>query len=149
MDLGEKMIDVTVKVPQERLAEFYGMFGAWLASESAPGAPATVLTVERWDAERDVELAREYWGKLSSPGRGLISLLVAEPDKPVSGEGIASALGLAKGKYGVAGVLAWPGRYAAAMGRQMPVTFEAGEVGKSANYWVTADVAALFAKVGA
>jgi len=143
------LIDVTVKVPQERLAEFYGMFGTWLAGESVPGATTPVVTAERWDVERDQDLAREYWGKPSGPGRGLISLLVAEPQKPVSGEDIASALGLDKGKYGVAGVLAWPGRYAAAMGRQMPVSFEAGEVGKSANYWVTADIAALFAKVGA
>ena len=53
---------------------------------------------------------------------------------------LGDSLGLSKIKYGVAGVLASPGRYAAAAGRHFPVSYQPGPAGGSANYSVTEEI---------
>lgn len=138
------MIDVTVKVPGQRLADFYAMFGAWLGGASGPAEPLKAGPTG-WSAE-DGALAAELWGKFSEAAQGLYSILIDAPGEKFSGEELAKRLGLAKGKYGIAGVLAWPGRYAAAAGRHMPIAYEDGPAGAGANYWLTPELAALFGK---
>ncbi|MGI8666477.1 MAG: DUF6416 domain-containing protein [Jatrophihabitans sp.] len=55
-------------------------------------------------------------------------------------------LDIPHGPWGVAGVLAWPGRYSAAIGKKLPVLKEDGEIGQGSNYWIEQSVAELFAK---
>ncbi|OLT10162.1 hypothetical protein BJF78_29255 [Pseudonocardia sp. CNS-139] len=139
------MIDVTVKVPAERVAEFYSMFGGWLSS------PPTVVGPEAADseahtpwAEVDVEVAAAVWSKFSETARALFSTLIDNPERKYSGDELSEMLGIPNGKHGVAGVLAWPGRHCFAAGRALPWSWESPEEGAPAVYWFTGEIATLF-----
>lgn len=145
------MQDITVPVPDERVPEFYQLFGAWLAGVPVPDAEEgqqvgnPEVEVAPWgQTDDDLALARVIWGKLSQRAKAMFGVLMEEPSQKFSGEFLAESLNIPNGKYGVAGVLAWPGRYSYAVGRYLPVRYEDGAVGKSANYWMEPDVAALF-----
>ena len=145
------MADITVPVPEDRIAEFYQFFGAWLA-----GAPTSVVSVGQqvghpetnvvaWArADEDLALAQVVWEKLSDRAKAMFDLLTEHPGAKISGEMIAEKVDIPNGKYGVAGVLAWPGRHCYAVGRVLPVRYEDGPVGGSANYWIEKEVADLF-----
>ena len=133
-------MEVTIPVPEERLAEFYEWFGKWLKGVDEPGGPPPEL--KPWRPE-DADLAELLWERLSEPAQKVIGILVREDEAKVSGEEIAKELGF-KNKYGVAGTLAWPGRRAAELGRPLPVFFEEGPVGEGAQYWMPRSVADLF-----
>jgi hypothetical protein len=147
------MADITVPVPDERVPEFYQFFGAWLAGSTTavaaeghqPGSPE--VEVEPWgQTGDDLALAQVVWGKLSQPAQAMFNLLMEHPGEKISGETVAAKVGIEKGKYGVAGLLAWPARHSYAVGRQLPVWYEDGPVGGSADYWIEPDVADLFKK---
>ncbi|KQY61816.1 DUF6416 domain-containing protein [Nocardioides sp. Root140] len=139
------MPDVTVPVPDDRVAEFYGFFSAWLAGEDAPASPAASVAVAPWgQSDDDLGKAQVVWSKLSERATAMFELLLDEPGNKVSGEEIADRLGIPNGKYGVAGVLAWPGRHANAVGRPLPVQYDDGPVGGSASYWIAPATAAIF-----
>jgi hypothetical protein len=148
--MSQVMREVTVLVPDEpeRVAEFYERHGRWLAGlETGDGSEANVAELVDWtDSEDDLALARVVWAKFSPPAKALLELLMDPPDRKFSGEDLAETLDIPNGKYGVAGVLAWPGRHSHAVGRWLPVRYEKGPVGGSASYWVTAEVASLFRK---
>jgi hypothetical protein len=148
-----EMQEIKVLVPGERVAEFYQFFGSWLAGDAAAAAsgPASQggggqgTEVAPWgQTEEDAALAKIVWDKLSSRGKAMFGLLMESPGEQFSGEWIAEKLDIPNGKYGVAGVLAWPGRHCIAVGRELPVRYRDGEVGGSANYWMTHEVAELF-----
>lgn len=150
----DEMPDITVPVPEDRVPEFYQFFGAWLAgSPSATVAPvgqhagASGDDLSPWGStDEDLGLAQVVWGKLSERARAMFSLLMESPGEKISGEDIAETLDIPNGKYGVAGVLAWPGRHSYAVGRWLPIYYEDGPVGASANYWMEPEVADLFNK---
>jgi hypothetical protein len=144
------MIDVTVKVPEERVGEFYEMLGRWLTgaelADDAIDQPVTGL--KDWtDSQEDVALAGTVWGKLSPRAKAVFSLLMDHPGQPMSGEDLASACDIPNGKYGVAGVLAWPGRHCAAVNRNLPSQWRGGSDDSGGIYWVEREVADLFGKV--
>ena len=145
------MIDVTVKVPEERIAEFYGMYGRWLSGEAVAEAeeqPAVPVELVMWsDTQDDEALAKVVWGKLSQRAKDMFTLLMDNPDKKFGGEALAEQLDIPNGKYGVAGVLAWPGRHSYAVNRYLPIRYEEGQDGELGSYWMTSEVAALFGKV--
>ena len=123
------MIDVTVKVPEDCVGEFYEMVGPWLTGEElAVGALCSHVTglKEGTDSPEDLALARMVWEKLSPRGKAVFSLLMGRPGEKVSAEDLASACDIPNGRYGVAGVLAWPGRYCAAVNRHLPVRWKGG-----------------------
>jgi len=147
------MPDVTVPVPDDRVPEFYQFFGAWLAGAQPPitadsqqeSNPHT--GTQPWvDTDEDLVLAQGVWERLSKRARAMMNLLMESPGAKLSGEVIAQKVGIPNGKYGVAGVLAWPGRHCLAVGRKLPIRYEEGPVGESANYWIESHVAALFTK---
>jgi hypothetical protein len=148
------MPDITVPVPEDRVPEFYQFFGAWLAG--APSITASSLgqqvgnphvEVAPWgQTDEDLALAQVVWEKLSERAKGMFELLMQSPGDKISGEEIAESLDIPNGKYGVAGVLAWPGRHSYAVGRHLPVRYEDGPVGGSANYWIDKGTADLFSK---
>lgn len=143
------MIDVTVKVPEDRIAEFYALVGSWLSGEPASGEEDDGEAVPSdWaNTDDDLRLAAIVWTKFSPRARALFSLLMERPGTKISGEEIARALNIPHGKYGVAGVLAWPGRRCLAVGRTLPWKYEDGPVGGSASYWVDPEIADLFGRV--
>jgi hypothetical protein len=85
-------------------------------------------------------------GKLSERAQSLFSVLIDAPSVKASGERLATDLDIPDGKYDVAGVLAWPSRHCAEVGRTLPVRYQDGAKGESANYWMDPATAAVFGK---
>jgi hypothetical protein len=146
---------VTVAVPEERVAEFYTWFGAFLASEPGSFAPSWGRgrrgprwsrpqgEAQAWSAD-DADQAAWLYSKLAPPARQLVYLLADAPAQRFGGEEIAKRLGLEKGAHGVAGILAWPGRYCRHLGRVLPIATE-GRADGGTDYYMESEVAALFA----
>jgi hypothetical protein len=70
--------------------------------------------------------------------------LIDAPGERFGGDELAARVGIPNGKHGVAGVLAWPGRYAFAVGRRQPWSWAYPIEGGNAVYWFADDVAELF-----
>ncbi|MCW2957633.1 MAG: hypothetical protein JWP18_436 [Solirubrobacterales bacterium] len=68
----------------------------------------------------------------------------AHPGERVAGNDVAARLGLDKGAHGVAGILAWPGRYSRKVDRELPIRTE-GRADGGTDYSMDPEVAALFA----
>jgi hypothetical protein len=149
---------VTVPVPEERVAEFYAWFAAFLAAEPGhgPGRPGfggrgrrgrrPPGTAAAWSAG-DGERAAWLYGRLAPAARELFDLVAAAPGRRFSGNEVAARLGLEKGAHGVAGILAWPGRYCRHLDRTLPIA-TAGRADGGTDYFMEPEVAALFARGG-
>jgi hypothetical protein len=159
---------ITIEVPEERVAEFYAWFAEFLstpAGEFGPsrmrrGGPAAHRGFRGpggfgghrgfggepspW-TDDDLEQARWIYRKLSDPARDLFDLLIDHPAEHYGGNDIASRLQLDKGAHGVAGILAWPGRWCRKLGREFPIDTEAREDGGT-DFSMSAATAALFAR---
>jgi hypothetical protein len=147
---------VTVAVPEGRVPEFYSWFAAFLAAE--PGTPPPHprrgrrgmrhhIEARAWSAE-DADQAAWLYGRLAPPARELFDLLIDAPAERFGGETIAKRLKLDKGAHGVAGILAWPGRYSRHLGRALPIATE-GRTDGGTDYYMDPDIAALFANARA
>lgn len=146
---------VTVAVPAERVPEFYAWFAAFLAAQPGSGPPRG--RGPAWgrgggrlhhDAQPWLEDATEEaaWllGRLAPPARALFDLLIDAPGEHFAGNDIAARLALDKGAHGVAGILAWPGRYCRKLGRAFPIVTE-GRPDGGTDFWMEPAVAAVFA----
>ena len=145
---------VTVAVPEERVPEFYAWFASFRAAE--PGTPPPFGEHGRrgrrggrrrddacaWSPE-DGEQATWLYRKLAPPARQLFDLLADRPGARIGGEQLARQLALEKGSHGVAGVLAWPGRYSRHLGRVLPIATE-GRPDGGTDYYMDPDIARLF-----
>jgi uncharacterized protein DUF6416 len=156
---------VTVPVPEERVAEFYAWFASFLASEAVwsggpghrgpgrggpggPGGPRGGAHDHRhalgpWSAA-DGERAAWLYDHLAPGARELFDVLATSPGRRFSGNEIAALLKIEKGAHGVAGVLAWPGRYSRRLERALPIATE-GRADGGTDYFMEPDVAGLFA----
>jgi hypothetical protein len=146
---------VTVAVPEERVPEFYSWFAAFLEAEPGTTSPSWGRggrgprgsrhhgEAQAWSAA-DADQAAWLYGKLAPQARELFDLLADSPGQRFGGEAIAKHLGLDKGSHGVAGILAWPGRYARHLNRVLPIA-TAGRADGGTDYYMEPEVAALFA----
>lgn len=151
------MSDITVPVPDDRIAEFYLFFGLWLGgSLTLPEGGSQILPEASRDSgqrrnwtgsDEDREDAEKLWSKMTSRAKGFYNLLIDAPGTVFTGNQIAKELSIPNGANGVAGVLAWPGRYCLNMNRRLPQHWKDGEDGAPSVYWMDAEVAALFAAV--
>ena len=151
------MPDITVPVPDDRTAEFYQFFGQWLGgSLTLSDGGYEMLSATSGDpgkrrswtgSDEDREDAEELWSKMSSRAKGFYNLLIDAPGTEFTGNQIAEKLSIPNGANGVAGVLAWPGRYCLKLNRGLPQHWKHGEDGAASVYWMDADIAALFAAV--
>jgi hypothetical protein len=110
---------------------------------SPPPPPPRHGEAQAWSAN-DADQAAWLYGKLAPPARELFDLLAESPGDRFGGEAIAKRLGLEKGSHGVAGILAWPGRYCRHLGRELPIS-TAGRDDGGTDYYMEPDVAELFA----
>jgi hypothetical protein len=147
--------EVKVSVPEERVPEFYSWFAAFLAAE--PGTPPPFGrhgrrgpagsrhhgSAQAWSAD-DADQAAWLYGRLAPPARQLLDLLIDAPGERFAGEELAKRLQLQKGAHGVAGILAWPGRYSRHLDRTLPITTE-GRADGGTDYYMEPELAALFA----
>jgi len=145
---------VTVAVPEERVPEFYAWFASFLAAE--PGAPPPFAgggrrgsrghrhqsEAEAWSAQ-DADQAAWLYRKLAPQARELFDLLAGTPGARFGGEDIAKRLKLEKGAHGVAGILAWPGRYSRHLDRTLPIATE-GRPDGGTDYYMDPELAELF-----
>ena len=147
--------EITVAVPEERVPEFYSWFAAFLTAE--PGTPPPSGGRGRrgprglrhraeaiaWSAQ-DADQAAWLYRKLAPPARELFDLLIDSRGERVAGEQLAKRLGLDKGAHGVAGILAWPGRYSRHLNRVLPISTE-GRADGGTDYYMEPETAELFA----
>ncbi|WP_033341325.1 DUF6416 domain-containing protein [Catenuloplanes japonicus] len=140
------MLDITVKVPEDRVAEFYSMYGRWLAGDDTTESPeADPAQIRRWTSA-DEALARELWAKFNDRARALFSVLLDNPHKEFSGQELADLVDIPNGANGVAGVLAWPGRYCRQAHRNICWSVGNNHDGSLAVYWMDGVLADLFGK---
>jgi hypothetical protein len=146
---------VTVAVPEERVPEFYAWFAAFLEAE--PGTAPSIRDRGRrgkhglrrhsearaWSAE-DADQAAWLYAQLAPGARALFDMLADARGEHIRGEDIATRLGLEKGAHGVAGILAWPGRYCRHLDRVLPITTE-GRADGGTDYYMDPSTAELFA----
>ena len=130
------MIDVTVKVDEARIAEFYAMYAEWMKADGA----AEVVELEDW-GPGDAAEAAHVWSKMSQPAKKLFKLLPQAPDS-VAWHELALAIGPNAGADTVGGTFGWPARYAAEVGRTAPT--KAKVDGNGAAYWLEPVVKKLF-----
>lgn len=139
-------------MPPDRMADFYEMYGRWLRGvqqeakppEGADDADEHSWRDRRpWDPMGDVELARTAWAGFPVRAKQVFSTLIDNPTVKFTGDELAVMHAIPNGKYGVAGVLAHPGRQLKSLGRQHHFHAEALSEGGS-NYWMDLDVAELF-----
>jgi len=150
---------VTVAVPEERVPEFYAWFASFLAAE--PGAPPPFAgggrrgsrghrhhsEAQAWSAQ-DADQAAWLYTKLAPQARDLFDLLSGSPGARFGGEDIAKRLKLEKGAHGVAGILAWPGRYSRHLDRTLPIATE-GRPDGGTDYYMNPELAELFTAASA
>jgi hypothetical protein len=145
---------ITVAVPEERVPEFYAWFADFLTAEAGT-APMSERgrwghrgrrrrsEASAWSAD-DADRAAWLYRKLAPPARELFDLLLDAPGERFGGEMIATRLGLEKGAHGVAGILAWPGRYSRHLDRVLPIDTE-GRTDGGTDYYIDPNTAAIFA----
>src|SRR5687767_9286886 len=77
------MIDVTVKVPEDRVGEFYELVGRWLAGAplTVTDAPdeARVAPVAWTNNQEDLAIAKVVWAKFSPRAKAMFSMLMDAP----------------------------------------------------------------------
>jgi Family of unknown function (DUF6416) len=145
---------ITVAVPEERVPEFYTWFADFLTAEPGTAPPNERARrghrgrrprseANAWSPD-DADQAAWLYRKLAPPARELFDLLLDAPGERFGGETIARRLGLEKGAHGVAGILAWPGRYSRHLDRVLPIDTE-GRADGGTNYYIDPDTAAIFA----
>jgi hypothetical protein len=152
---------ITVAVPEERVPEFYVWFANFLSAQDGPrgregvrggrrgglrgpGGPHRGFGEAAAWSDADAESAAWLYGRLAPPARALFDLLIDAPGERLAGNEVAARLGLEKGAHGVAGILAWPGRYARKLGRELPLATE-GRADGGRDYYMEPEVAKLFA----
>ena len=144
------MTDITVPVPEERIAEFYQFFGLWLASSlsvedfQASGNPSEEPMKPWGNTAEDLTDATTLWPKYSTAAKDFFSLLIDNPGREFTGDEIARAIGLHNGARGAAGVLAWPGRYGYAIRRGLPSLWHEAPETFIGHYYLTDERAELF-----
>lgn len=142
--------EVTVPVPEGRVPEFYQWFGRWLdgsiETEPLPGGSGVSQgDLRPWgDTDEELTDAAALWKKYSPRARAMFSLLIDNPGKEFTGEQIAEAADIPHGAHGVAGVLAWPGRYGNAVGRGLPSDWREDPETGEGYYGMSEERAALF-----
>ena len=145
---------VTVAVPEDRVPEFYTWFASFLTAE--PGTPPPSAESGRrgsrghrhhgeaqpWSAH-DADQAAWLYRKLAPQAQELFDLLAGSPGTRFGGEDVAKRLKLEKGAHGLAGILAWPGRYSRHLNRTLPIATE-GRADGGTDYYMDPELAELF-----
>lgn len=131
----EGLIDVTVPVPQRRLAEFYRLYAGWLG-ETSTGATEGLRTAweaitaahggttsqrRAWDASDQEQMApmAELWGRSSEGAKALFTELMRDHTVELSVDDLAQRLGVERSA--VTGTLSWPVRIARDLGFASPI----------------------------
>jgi Family of unknown function (DUF6416) len=141
------MVQVTFEVPDRLLGQFYIAVGAVLKQARGESAAAQAgRKLRDWGTETfDQRCAEQVWRKFSPRAQAVFSLLMDNPGVAMSADEIATKIGLANGRHGLAGVVAWPSRQCAEMGLTPPFRFDnPATPGEMSSYWMDPETAQLF-----
>jgi Family of unknown function (DUF6416) len=137
------MVEVTFEVPERLLGQFYTAVGFVLkrAQEGEHGPD-----MQDWDLMAfDDDLAKVVWRRFSPRAQAVFSVLMDNPGEAILADELADKIGLANGRHGLAGVVAWPSRQCAEVRRVPLFRYEAAEKpGESGAYWMDPRTAKLF-----
>lgn len=137
----DELIDVSVKVRQSRLADFYAIVAEFTKATDATGE--TAEPPRDWTAE-DGDLARQVWQRLSTLARHMFTVLIEAQGAKVPAMDLVKQLELTDASQ-VAGALAWPRQHARGVGRNLPVSAEVTTDGTF--YWLDPVLVELFGRV--
>ena len=149
MDETEELVEVNVKIPASRIGDFYSVLGQWMDGPPlARGESRRGGHVQRWGGGRtDMKFAYHVLRKLSPPAKRLFGILISNPGVRYGAAQLAELASIENGRYGIAGVLAWPARYCDELRRPLPIEMEARDGGSI--YWMEEDVARAFVEAQA
>jgi Family of unknown function (DUF6416) len=143
----EPMLEIKIMVPATRLGDFYQWYGGWLRGDEMLKTnlvtnPNPIGNPPWSDTPEDLELASQLWEKMSEDAKRMIRYLIDhQSEGKIDGGPLSEALGIPNSRYGLAGVLAWPGRYCNALGRRLPTRHD------DDGYWMEPEVARLFSRI--
>ncbi|HTX82305.1 MAG TPA: DUF6416 domain-containing protein [Streptosporangiaceae bacterium] len=142
------MVQVTFEIPDHLLGQFYHAVGRVLQDAQDDGAAEqTEPDMSEWSVA-NVEQAARVWRKFSPRAQAVFSLLMDNPGIAVPADEIAAKIGLANGRHGLAGVVAWPSRQCAELGLLPPFRFESPAApNETGTYWMDPETAQLFRAV--
>ena len=133
------MIDVTVKVEEERLADFYAMYADWL--RLAPGnEPGGDGKLSDWGPD-DRQEASYVWSNMHPRAKKLFEILLSASGS-VAGSELARALGPNAREDTVFGTFGPPAKLAKEVGRKHMIKSEHSSRGNT--YWLDPTVRNLF-----
>ena len=140
------MVELTFEVPDRLLGQFYIAVGAVLKRGHVQRTtPQAEPELHDWGTEAfDSERAHKAWRKFSPRAQAVFSLLMENPGTPMQADDIAAKIGLANGRHGLAGVVAWPSRQCAEMGLTPPFRFDSPAPSETGSYWMDPETARLF-----
>jgi len=141
------LVQVTFEVPDRLLGQVYIAIGAVLQqAQGQSTAEQAGPELHDWGTDAfDSELALTAWRRFSPRAQAVFSLLMDNPGVAMSPDEIATKVGLANGRHGLAGVVAWPSRQCAEMGLTAPFRFDyPAAPGETGSYWMDPQTAQLF-----
>lgn len=144
------LVQVTFEIPERLLGSFYIAVGLVLKQTQHQGATEQEgRELRDWGTDPfDHEHARMVWRKFSPRAQAAFSLLMETPGVAMSADEIATKIGLANGKHGLAGVLTWPSRQCAELGLAPPFRYDnPAAPGETGSYWMDPETAELFSGV--
>ena len=140
---GDESLEVMVRIPKARLAEFYTLVGKWLGGEIVvPDDLPVRANLRAWDdTHTSKKHAFQVFQRLRPQARRVFEILVAEPGKRYEADELSRLAGIQNGRYGIAGVLGLPSRRFAEFNRPLPIEIE--ERSGSVVYWIHVDLAPM------
>jgi hypothetical protein len=143
------MVQLSFEVPDRLLGHIYIAVGAVLKRAQQSTTPEEEPELHDWGATEafadEAELADMAWRKFSPRAQAVFGLLMENPGVAMQADEIAVKIGLANGRHGLAGVVAWPSRQCAEMGRTPPFRYEGPPApGETGSYWMDPETAQLF-----
>jgi hypothetical protein len=146
------IVELSFEVPDRLVGQAYIAIGMVLKrgqqSTTAPEEPEPHDWGETEAFADEAELADMAWRKFSPRAQAVFALLMENPGVAMQADEIAAKIGLANGRHGLAGVVAWPSRQCAEMGRTPPFRYESPPApGETGSYWMDPETAQLFIAV--
>jgi Family of unknown function (DUF6416) len=143
------MVELSFEVPDRLLGHVYTAIGAVLKRAQQETTPEEEPRLHDWGLNPafadEARLADMAWRKFSPRAQAAFTLLMENPGVAMEADEIAVKIGLANGRHGLAGVVAWPSRQCAEMGRTPPFRYESPpSPGETGSYWMDPQTAQLF-----
>jgi Family of unknown function (DUF6416) len=143
------MVELTFEVPDRLLGDVYAAIGAAFKRAQQSTTAEEEPKLHDWGITEafadEAELADMAWRKFSPRAQAVFTLLMENPGVAMEADEIAAKIGLANGRHGLAGVVAWPSRQCAEMGRTPPFRYEnPPSPGDTGSYWMDPQTAQLF-----